>query len=110
MDSCDVIKGHHKIFANSFKWKIGTTAQMVLLRSVHQGATNDMHFDLEVTLRSRDLMSTVDLDPRRSPYTYFDAYQRKDLDGIVSVALAWLAQGPNTRLYISATSLTYSPL
>ena len=33
-----------------------------------------IHVDLEVTLRSRDLRSTVDLDLMRSSYTYFDVY------------------------------------
>ena len=60
---------------------------MVSLCSAHQDASNDIHFDLEVTLRSRDLRSPLDLDLMRSPYTYFDAYQREDLDGGLSFAL-----------------------
>ena len=65
---------------------------MVSLCSAHQDASNDIHFDLEVTLRSRDLRSPLDLDLMRSYYTYFDAYQREDLDGAVSFALAQLVE------------------
>ena len=39
-----------------------------------------------LTLRSRNLRSPLDLDLMRSWYTYFDAYQRKDLDCAVSFA------------------------
>ena len=46
-----------------------------------------IHIDLEVTLRLRDLRSTIDLDLMRSSYTYFDAYRREDLDGAVMFAL-----------------------
>ena len=63
---------------------------MISLCSVHQAASNDIHFDLEVTLRSRDLRSPLDLDFMRSYYTYFDAYQGGDLDGALSVALTQL--------------------
>ena len=35
---------------------------MVSLCSAYQDASSDIHFDLKVTLRSRDLMSTSDLD------------------------------------------------
>ena len=65
---------------------------MVSLCSAHQAASNDIHFDLEVTLRSHDLRSPLDLDLMRSYYTYFDAYQREDLDGALSFALAHLVQ------------------
>ena len=65
---------------------------MVSLCSAHQAASNDIHFDLEVTLRSRDLRSPLDLDLMRSYYTYFDAYQQEDLDGALSFALAHLVQ------------------
>ena len=47
-------------------------------------------FDLEVTIRSRDLRSTGDLDLTRSSYTYIDAHQREDLDDSVVFALAQL--------------------
>ena len=63
----------------------GTT--MVSLCSAHQDASNDIHFDLEVTLRARDLRSTADLDIMRSSYRYSDAYRREDLDGNVIFAL-----------------------
>ena len=63
---------------------------MVSLCSAHQYASNDIHFYLEVTLRSRYLRSPLDLDPMRSWYTYSDAYQCVDLDGGVSFSLAWL--------------------
>ena len=46
--------------------------------------------DLEVTVRSRDLRSTIDLDLDLRSYTFFDAYRREDLDGIVIFALARL--------------------
>ena len=65
---------------------------MVSLCSAHQDASNDIHFDLEVNLRSRDLRSPLDLDLMRSLYTYFDAYEREDLDGALSFALAHLVQ------------------
>ena len=56
---------------------------MVSLCSAHRDGSNDIHFDLEVTLRSRDLRSPLDLD-----YTHFDAYEREDLDdGALSFAL-----------------------
>ena len=65
---------------------------MVSLCSAHQDASNDIHFDLEVTLRSRDLMSLLDLDLMRQWYTYFDVYQRGDLDGALTFALPHLVQ------------------
>ena len=65
---------------------------MASLCSAHQDASNDIHFDLEVTLRSRGLRSPLDLDLMRSYYTYFDAYQREDLDGALSFALTQLVQ------------------
>ena len=63
---------------------------MVSLCSAHQDASNDIHFDLEVTLRSRDLRSPLDL--MRSWHICFDAYQRENLDGALSFALAHLVQ------------------
>ena len=53
-------------------------------------ASNDIHFDLKLTLRSRNLRSPLDLDLMRSYYTYFDTYQREDLDGALSFALTQL--------------------
>ena len=41
-----------------------------------------------MTLRSRDLRSTFDLDLSRSTYTYFDADRREDHDGAISLFLA----------------------
>ena len=73
---------------------------MVSLCSAHQYESNDTHFDLQVTLRSRDLRSTGDLDLMRSPHAYTDAYQREDLDGIVAFALAWLVQKILTNSYL----------
>ena len=65
---------------------------MISLCSAHQAASKNIHCDLEVTLRSRDLRSPLDLDLMRSYYTYFDAYQREDLDGALSFALAYFVQ------------------
>ena len=67
---------------------------MVSLCSAHQDASNDVHFDLEVTLRTHGLSSRspLDLDLMRSCYTYFDAYRREDLDGAESFALTHLVQ------------------
>ena len=65
---------------------------MVSLCSAHQAASNDIHFDFEVTLRSRDLRSSLDLNLMRSYYTYLDAYQQEDLDGALSFSLAHLVQ------------------
>ena len=60
---------------------------MVSLYSAHQHASNDVHVNPDVTLRSRDLRSTADLDLMirldthrnmymlTSAYAYFDAYQ-----------------------------------
>ena len=42
----------------------------VSLCLAHQNALNDIHVDIEVRLRSRELRSTVTLDPMRSSYTY----------------------------------------
>ena len=50
-----------------------TTTRKVSLCSAHEDIPNDIHVDLEVTLRSRDLRSAFDLDLIRSSYTYFDA-------------------------------------
>ena len=68
--SCDVIKGHQNVFANSFAQKRATATCMGSLCSAHQAALNDIHFDLEVTLRSRDLRSPLDLDLMRSYYIF----------------------------------------
>ena len=84
--SCAVIKGHQSVFANSLAQKRDTTTCIVSSCSAHQDATNDLDFDLEATLRSRDLRTTSDLDLMRSSYTFSDAYQREDLDGTVSFA------------------------
>ena len=65
---------------------------MVSLCSAHQDASNDIHLDLEVTLRSRDLRSPLDLDLLRSRYTCFDAYEQEDFDGALSFALTQLGQ------------------
>ena len=64
---------------------------MVSLCSAHKDKSNGIHFGIEITLSSRDLRSPFDLDLMRSSYTYFDAYQRQDLDGAVFV-LAWLVE------------------
>ena len=64
---------------------------MVSLCSAHQYASNDIHVDLEVTLRARNLRSTVDLDLMRASYTQVDAYQWEDLyDTVCVFALARL--------------------
>ena len=65
---------------------------MVLFCSDHQDVSNNIHFDLEVTLRSCDLRSTCDLDLIRSSYTYPYVYQREDLDDALSFALTYLTQ------------------
>ena len=62
---------------------------MVSFCSVHQDASHKIHVDLEVTLRSCDLRSTVDLD-LISNYSYFDAYRCEDLDGTAIFALTRL--------------------
>ena len=61
---------------------------MVSLCSPYQDASNDIHFDLKVTWSSHDLRSPLDIDFKRSLYTYFDAYQQEDLDGAITFALA----------------------
>ena len=65
---------------------------MVSLCSAPQDASNDIHFDLEVMLKSRDLRSTFDLDLMRSSDTYSDAFEREDLDSAFNFALARLVQ------------------
>ena len=60
---------------------------MVSLCSDHHDASNDLKFDLEVTLRPCDMRSTGDLDLMKSTYKYSDAYQREDLDGAVIFVL-----------------------
>ena len=54
---------------------------MISFCSAHQDTSPDIHVDLDVTLGSRDLRSNVDIDLMMSKYTYFDVYQREDLDG-----------------------------
>ena len=58
----------------------------------YQDALNDLHFDVEVTLRSPDLRSTRDLELISSSYTHFDACQRENLDGTAIFVLAQLVQ------------------
>ena len=82
----DVIKGHKNVIANSFAYKRATAARMVSLCSA-QDALIDIHVDLKVTLKSRDLRSTVDLNFMRSSYTCFDEYQREYLESIVLLFL-----------------------
>ena len=45
------------IFANSFAKKRATAPCLVSLCSAHQDTSNDIHLDLAVTLRSRDLLT-----------------------------------------------------
>ena len=82
---------------------------MVSLCSAHQAASNDIHVDLEVTLRSCDMRSPADLDLVRS-YTDFDAHQSENLDGTVMFPLALvqklLSKNPSSS---SATVLTFCP-
>ena len=66
-----------------------------------------MHVDLEVTLRSRDLRSNVGLDLMRSSNTYFNAYQRDNLDGSVIFALAILVLAKNCRSCPSVSNAVY---
>ena len=82
---------------------------MVSLCSPHQDASNDMHIDLEVTLRSRGLRSTFELDLVRSSYTFFDAYRGEKLDGTAIFVLAWLVQKllAKNSLVLSASILTF---
>ena len=51
-----------------------------------------MNIDLEVTLRSRDLRTTLDLDHMRSSYANFDAYKCEDLHSFVTFVLARLVE------------------
>ena len=82
----------------------------------YQNASNGIHVNLELTLRSRDLRSTVDLDLMRSSYvyvsTYFDARQREDLDGAVIFSLAQLVQKLLTKTPVSSSAaiLTFIPV
>ena len=46
--------------------------RMVSLCSAHHDALTDIHFGLEIMLRSRDLRSTVDFDLSRLTYAYLD--------------------------------------
>ena len=65
--------------------------RMISLCSAYQNASNDIHFDLEVTLRSRDLRSTCDLH-FMSSYAPSDVYQREDFDDGINYALASLVK------------------
>ena len=65
---------------------------MVSLCSAHQDASNDIHFELEVTLRSRDLRSPLQLDLMRSSYACSDAYQQQDLDSVIIFVLTQLVK------------------
>ena len=51
-----------------------------------------IHANLAVTIRSRDLRSTVDHDLMRLSHTCFDAYYWKEVNGIVNFVLARLVQ------------------
>ena len=64
---------------------------MVSLCLAHQEASIDIHFDFEVTLRSRDLRSPHDRSNEFIIYI-FRYYQREDLDGAVGFALTQLVQ------------------
>ena len=50
-----------KCFSNNFAYKRATVPRMISLCSAHQDASNDIHADLEVMLRSRDLRSTFEI-------------------------------------------------
>ena len=67
--SCDVTKGHQNVFFfNSSAQKRATAPCIITLWSAHQDTSTDIRFDLGVTVRSRDLKSTCDLDLMNSSY------------------------------------------
>ena len=70
--SCDVIKCHNMFFImGSHRIDVSTAARTVsFMYSGHRDTSNDM-----LTLGSRDLRSTADLDFMGSLYTYFYAYE-----------------------------------
>ena len=70
---------------------------MLSLCSAHQDASNDINIDLEVTLRSRDLRTPLDLNHMRSSYANFDAYKCEDLHSCVTFVLARLVQKKLTK-------------
>ena len=93
--SCDVIKGHQNVFfllIASHRKELQHHAWSHYVQFIKTHRMIGIHFDLEVTLRLRDLWSTDNLDLMRSRYEYSDAYQREDFDGPVSFALAQLVQ------------------
>ena len=64
---------------------------MVSFSSSHQDASNDIHFDQfwsNLTLRSRDLRSSFDLDLLGSKHKYFDASRWEEHDGVWIMALS----------------------
>ena len=81
---------------------------MVSLCSAHQDASNETRIDLEVTLRSRDLRSTIDLDLIRSSYTHFDVYRREDLNGTVIFAPARLVQKLLSKYPLSSSAAIFT--
>ena len=93
MRSYDIIKGHQKFFfliaSHRKEAQPRTWSHCVQLIETHR-MTNML--TLRSTLSSRDLMSMVGLDLMRSSYTYFDAYQRDNLDGAIIFALARLVE------------------
>ena len=82
-------------------------ACMVSLRSVYHAASHYVHVDIEATLRSRDLISTVHLDLMISSYVYFDAYQWEDLDGVVISALSCLVQKLLAKKYLFSSAAIF---
>ena len=73
--SSDVIKSHNNV-------------RMVSLCSAsHQDASNDIHVDLEVTLRSRDLRSIVDLNLMRYMHISTHMHISMRMNERISIAL-----------------------
>ena len=117
---CDIITGHEKVFlpiaSHRKELQRRAWSHYAQLIKMHRMIYN-IHVDLEVTLRFRDLRSTFDLDLMRSTDAYSDSFQREDLDGARwcdgVFALARLVQklwAKKVPLSSSATIFTFLPL
>ena len=94
MRSCDVIKGHQNVFflplaSHRKEWQYRAWSQCVQLIKPHRMV---YILTLIVKMYTIELKSPFDLDLMRSSYSYFDTYQREDLDGAIIFALARLVQ------------------
>ena len=64
----------------------------------------------QLTSRSRDLRSNIDIDLQGSTYTYFDASQQKKHNDVRIIALAFLNQKLFTKNYVARLGHKHWPM